>query len=139
MRSRDPRSWMWAQALEMLDQADRLHRQFFQPGPAWVAGPSWQPPVDVVETGGETWILVALPGVPPGRVQVAFEGGALVVRGERPLAAEYHDGTIRRLELPYGHFERRIAIPSGRFELHEQRFENGCLFFVCAAPPEEPS
>ena len=127
MRSRDPRTWMWAQALEMLEQADRLHRQFFEPGPARVAGPSWQPPIDVVESGGEVWIVVALPGVPPGRVQVAFEGGTLAVRGERTLPAEYHEGTIRRLELPYGRFERRIAVPSGQFEMAEQRFESGCL------------
>jgi HSP20 family molecular chaperone IbpA len=58
---------------------------------------------------------------------VSFDGGVLVVRGERPLPAEYHEGAIRRLELPYGRFERRIAIPAGHFELHEQRFENGCL------------
>jgi HSP20 family molecular chaperone IbpA len=127
MRSRDPRTWMWAQALEMLEQADRLHRQFFEPGPTRAAGPCWQPPIDIVESGGATWILVALPGVASGRVQVSFEGGVLVVRGERPLPAEYHEGVIRRLELPYGRFERRIAIPSGHFELHEQRFENGCL------------
>ena len=127
MQTRDPRTWMWAQALEMLEQADRLHRQFFEPGPARVNGPSWQPPVDVIETVRETWILVALPGVPPGRVQVALEGGALAVRGERMLADEYHEGTIRRLELPYGHFERRISIASGPYELTEQRFENGCL------------
>ncbi len=127
MRSRDPRTWMWAQALEMLEQADRLHRQFFEPGPARVAGPSWQPPIDVVDSGGEVWIVVALPGVPPGRAQAAFEGGMLAVRGERILPAEYHHGTIRRLELPYGRFERRIAVPSGQFELAEQRFENGCL------------
>ena len=34
MRSRFPTRSMWAQALEMLEQADRLHRQFFQPGSA---------------------------------------------------------------------------------------------------------
>jgi HSP20 family protein len=127
MRSRDPRTWMWAQALEMLERADHLQRQFFQPGPARAAGPSWQSPVDVVERGEQTWILVALPGVPPERVEVGFDGAALVVRGERPLPAEYHEGTIRRLELPYGRFERRIALLSGHFELYEQRFENGCL------------
>jgi HSP20 family molecular chaperone IbpA len=60
-------------------------------------------------------------------VQVTFESGALVVRGERVLPAEYHEGTIQRLELPYGRVERRIAGPAGPLELHEQRFENGCL------------
>lgn len=126
MRSRDWRNVMWAQALEMLDEADRLHRHFFQPGaPRGV--PSWEPPVDVIEAGNEYWIAVALPGVEPGRVQVRFDGAALVVAGERPLPARCHAGAIRRLEIPYGQFERRIPIPSGRFELQEQRIENGCL------------
>ena len=127
MRSRDPRTWMWAQALEMLEEADRLHRQFFEPGPGRVAGPTWEPPIDVVDHGGEAWVLVALPGVPPGRVEVTFDGSTLAVRGERALPAEYHEGTIRRLEVPYGRFERRVAIPPGRFNLAEKRFENGCL------------
>jgi HSP20 family molecular chaperone IbpA len=125
MNARDPRNWMWAQALEMLDEADRLHRQFFQPGtPASLA---WQPPVDVVETGNEYWILVALPGVSPARTRVVFDGAALVVSGERPLPAECHAGAIRRLEIPYGHFERQIPLPSGRHEITAQRFEHGCL------------
>ena len=118
---------MWAQALEMLEQADRLHRRFFEPVPSSASGPSWQPPVDIVETGSEVWILVALPGVPPARVQVMLDGATLVVRGDRPLPVEYHDGTIRRMELPYGRFERRITVPTGRFEVQEQRFEDGCL------------
>jgi HSP20 family molecular chaperone IbpA len=117
---------MWAQALEMIDQADRLHRQFFQP--AMRAGvPAWEPPVDIVEAGDEYWLAVALPGVQPDRVKVHFDGAALVVTGERPLPARCHAGAIRRLEIPYGRFERRIPIPSGRYLLNEQRLENGCL------------
>ena len=126
MRTRNSANWMWGQALDLLDQADRLHRQFFEPGPA-LGGPCWQPPVDVIETNGDYWILVALPGVSPQRVRAAIESGVLVVQGERPMPAKAFPGAIRRLEIPYGRFERRVAIPSGRFELREQRFENGCL------------
>ena len=32
MPSRDPRIWMWAEALDMMDKAERMRRQFFQPG-----------------------------------------------------------------------------------------------------------
>ena len=126
MRSRDLRNAMWAQALEMLDQADRLHRYFFQPG-TLRGTPSWEPPVDVIEAGNEYWIVVALPGVEPARIRVSFDGAALVVAGERALPARCHAGAIRRLEIPYGRFERRIPIPSGHFELHEERIENGCV------------
>ena len=127
MRASDPRNWMWAQALEMLDQADRLHRHFFEPGRAVASRPCWQPPVDIIETDGDYWILVALPGVSPQRVQATIEGATLMVSGDRPMPAKSFPGAIRRLEIPYGQFERRIGIPSGRFEVREQRFDNGCL------------
>ena len=127
MRIRYPRNWMWAQALDMLDQADRLQRHFFAPGPAGNGGPSWQPPVDIIETDLEYWILIALPGVAPERVSARVEGAALVVEGERPMPAKAFPGAIRRLEIPYGRFERSIAIAPGRFELREQTFDNGCL------------
>ena len=127
MRTRDSANWMWEQALDLLEQADRLQRHFFEPVPAQ-SGPCWQPPVDVIETDGDYWILIALPGVSPQRVRAVIEsGGTLVVQGERPMPAKAFPGAIRRLEIPYGRFERRVAVPSGRFELREQRFENGCL------------
>jgi len=126
MRSRHPITSMWAQALEMLEQADRLHRSFFQPGTR-AGRPSWEPPVDIVEAGDDTWLIVALPGVDPRGIKVYFDGNALVVTGERPLPSHCHGGAIRRLEIPYGSFERRIPISSGHYELHDQRVENGCL------------
>ena len=130
MRSRDLHNAMWAQALELLDRADRLHRHFFHPGSRTDAtpdAPSWEPPIDVLEAGDDYWILVALPGVEPARIRVRFDGTTLVVAGERSLPARCHAGAIRRLEIPYGRFERRIAIPWGDFELREERVENGCL------------
>jgi hypothetical protein len=42
---------MWADACEMLARAERLHRQFFEPGRATASRlPVWQPPADVLET-----------------------------------------------------------------------------------------
>ena len=127
MRERNSGIWMWEQALELLDQAERLRRHFFEPSPGQTGAPCWEPPVDVIETDAEHWILVALPGVTPQRVRAVIEGTTLVVQGERPMPAKSFPGAIRRLEIPYGRFERRIAIPAGRFEVREQRFENGCL------------
>ena len=125
---RDPLNRMWAQALEMLDQADRLQRHFFAPGQQARSGvPSWEPPVDIIETEREYWIVVALPGVAPQRVQARIENGALLVEGERSMPAKAFAGAIRRLEIPYGRFERRIAIAPGRYEVREQVFDNGCL------------
>jgi len=127
MTGRNSGNWMWEQALELLERANRLQRQFFEPRTADTGPPCWEPPVDAIEADGEYWILVALPGVLPQRVRAVVDGAALIVQGERPMPAKSYPGAIRRLEIPYGRFERRIPIPPGRFELREQRFENGCL------------
>lgn len=125
MRSRDSRSWMWSEALELLQSAERLQRQFFQVGAAH--GARWEPPVDVYQSGGDLWIFVAIPGVPADHVEALMDGTTLIVRGERPLPPAARGATIHRLEIPYGRFERRIALPSGHYQVLQRVFDNGCL------------
>ena len=129
MTTRDPRSWMWAEACDMVTQADRLHRQFFRLGASSAATTRWEPPVDVVEDADSILIYVALPGVAPERVVVRFDGTQLVIDAYRPalLNVRRTASTVHRLEIPYGHFERRIALPAERYELLEQAFSHGCL------------
>jgi HSP20 family protein len=118
---------MWASACELLERAERMHRQFFQPRLAETAGPTWEPPVDILETESELWILVALPGVGLDRLQVVVDDGTLAVSAERPMPGRAHAGVIRRLEIPYGQFERRIELPPGRFEIARRELTDGCL------------
>ena len=118
---------MWTQACELIDQAERLHRQFFQLGMSERALAVWQPPVDVFEDELEVVIVVAMPGVPAERVQVTSEPAALVVRGVRPLPLTDSLHRVRQLEIPYGAFERRIALPPGRLELDRSELSQGCL------------
>jgi HSP20 family molecular chaperone IbpA len=80
----------------------------------------------VLETDREILILVALPGVDPEHVEAVIENGTLVVSGQRVLPAELRNARIHRLELPQGRFERRIALPTGRYAV--SRFAvNGCI------------
>ena len=126
MRYGDPRASMWAEACEMLEQAERLQRQFFRPaGPEPRAG--WEPPVDVFESDAELSIIIALPGVTPDDVTIVVDGGTLTVTGVRPLPDESRDGVIHRVEIPHGRFERRFALPGGRFELRQRDLRHGCL------------
>ncbi len=125
MRTRDPKSWMWAEALAMLQDAERLQRQFFQVGPA--QGARWEPPVDLFENGDELWILVALPGVPESHLEVAIENANLLIQGDRPLPRACAGATIHRLEIPYGRFERRIGLPRGRYRILQRLMDQGCL------------
>ena len=116
---------MWAQACELIDQAERLHRQFFRL--AVTAPAAWEPPIDVFEDERGWVVVVAMPGVSADRVQVVQERGELVVQGTRPLSVGGASGRVRRLEIPYGAFERRIALPPGRFELGAPELADGCL------------
>ena len=127
MSSRNPNSWMWAQACDLLDQAERMHRQFFQLGASGRTRAVWEPPVDVFEDEREIIIIVALPGVAGGSVEVTIESRTLVVRAESRIPFAGARGAVRRLEIPYGYFERRIQLPEVRLEAGTREFIDGCL------------
>lgn len=124
---------MWADALQLLQSGERLQRQFFVVGRLQTL-PCWEPQVDLYEQGDELRLLVALPGVARERLQVVLEESAtevtIVVRGERPIPSELQGAAIHRLEIPYGRFERRVALPAGNFQLLEQLLQNGCLALI---------
>jgi HSP20 family molecular chaperone IbpA len=118
---------MFSRALNMLAEADRLHRQMFRPAGAGLPG-AWEPPVDVLETADAVLVIAALPGVDAEKARAAIEDGVLLLAGERVLPPELHTATIHRLELPQGRFERRIPLPPGRYEANVRRFvSDGCL------------
>ncbi len=127
MSPKDPINWMLSDAIETLARAERLHQQFLNLRPlAGTREPSWEPPIDVLETDYEILIFVALPGVDPDEVEAMIEDASLVIRGRRTLPAELRNARIHRLELPQGRFERRIPLPIGRYAI--SRFAaNGCV------------
>ncbi|MGX2039045.1 Hsp20/alpha crystallin family protein [Methylocaldum sp. MU1018] len=125
--SHGPTTWMWAQACEMLEQAERLHRRFFQVHRLAASRPAWEPPVDIIETGDALTITVVLPGVPPEAIDVAVTEDMLVVSGERSLNIAPDAAVIHRLEIPYGRFERRIQLPPWRLRPGDPIYADGCL------------
>lgn len=125
--TRDPRNLMWAEACALLDRAEQLHRQFFEPARAGTRLARWEPPIDVFETEQQLRIIMALPGVAPEAVQVQTEGGILTILASRPLPARNDNASIVRLEIPYGTFERRIALQLNRLRLDQRELVNGCL------------
>jgi HSP20 family protein len=126
MAAVDPRTLMWTRACEMMDRAEQLHRQFIRPVAAPIQELSWEPPVDITATDSEVLITVALPGVDRDAVKVVVEEDRVSVVGLRPSAIP-RGGRVHRLEIPYGRFERRIAIPAGRLQLAQSELVNGCL------------
>jgi HSP20 family molecular chaperone IbpA len=125
-----PNSWMWSEACDMLARAERLHREFFQPVRSGLRTPSWEPPVDIIETERDVLVLVALPGVDPDRVEAAIDGADLVVAGSRVLPTELRTAVIHRLELPQGRFERRVRLPAGRYAAVRRTMSHGCVLIT---------
>ena len=127
MPSRDPLNWMLSEAVDSLARAERLRQQFFRLRSSTGHRETyWEPPIDVLETDEELLILVALPGVDPNNVETVIEDGVLIISGQRTLPLELRNARIHRLELPQGRFERRIALPIGRYTV--SRFVmDGCV------------
>jgi HSP20 family molecular chaperone IbpA len=117
---------MWTRVRALLDEADELRGRFFELRGGGTM-PSWEPPVDVIETASELLVLVALPGVDPNTADVVISGGELVVGGTRRLPESLRRARIHRMELPYGRFERRIPLPPGRYDAANREAADGCL------------
>ena len=131
MKRRNPGAWMWGEAVDLLEQAERLQRQFFRlAGPTEAA--SWEPPADVYAGPDQILVEVALPGVPAERITLICAPGELVVRGERRLSRRLAGASIQRLEIPHGRFERRLPLPTGVWELVAQDYVDGCLQLLLA-------
>lgn len=127
MNSGRSRQWMWADAIGLIDRMERLHQQTYAPALAGGGKGCWEPPVDIIETGSEVLVLVALPGVDPQQAEAFIEDGVLVVRGQRLLPPEFRTARIHRVELPQGRFERRLSLPPGRYQDVRRSSAHGCL------------
>lgn len=121
------RDWMWSEALNLLAEADRLTRQGFRPGRAQAPCPTWEPPVDMLETADAVLVIAALPGVDADQAEAYIQDGVLVLSGQRVLPPELRTAEIHRLELPQGRFERRIPLPPGHYDGVGRFSANGCL------------
>ena len=126
---------IWRRANDLLQQAERIHRNFLQIANASQyraqhgRTPSWEPPVNVVETDASLWVILALAGVAVDRVDVRLEGRELVIAGERPLPQCCHDGELKLWEIPLGRFERRVTLFGGEnsLALENISFQDGLV------------
>ncbi|KWR74541.1 Hsp20/alpha crystallin family protein [Cupriavidus sp. IDO] len=121
---------MWETAIETLERAERLHRQFFRLAGQPAQVPVWEPPIEMFEHVGRLVVVVALPGVPPDSIDVSLEGGTLIVAAERKLPRAFAGAAVHRLEIPYGRFERQVRLPSGHYRLVQRDSEHGCLLLA---------
>jgi len=113
---------MWSEALRLLDRADRLHRQFFIHDAR-----AWEPPVDIVESGGELCLQVALPGVSPESIAVALDAEGISLSALRSFPCREEGARIHRVEIPYGRFGRRIGLPCDELQFTGKVLKDGIL------------
>jgi HSP20 family molecular chaperone IbpA len=120
---------MWGEALSMLERAERLQRQFFQH-----ATVAWEPPVDIIETGEHVHVHVALPGVAAESITVGVDAGGISISAARAFPCSGETLHIHRIEIPYGRFERQVALPLGDpyapLELVDKRLADGVLTLI---------
>jgi HSP20 family protein len=135
MASRDWDFVIWQQAADLLQQAERIQRNFLQvaAGAHYRASHgrtlSWEPPVNVVETDKSLWVLSAVPGVAADHVNVNIDGHELIISGQRPLPDCCQDGELKIWEIPLGRFERRLTLVERRkpLTLGKVTLQNGLL------------
>ena len=121
------KSWMWAEACALLEQAERKHRQFFDLLAAPASRPMWEPPADIFADGPELNVIIALPGARAEDVIVQITPTGLQIDTDVPPPALSAAMNVVRLEIPYGRMRRRIDLPPGRYALLERRLDHGCL------------
>jgi HSP20 family protein len=121
------KSWMWAEACALLEQAERKHRHFFDLIAAPASQPMWEPPADIFADGAQVNVVVALPGARADEVTVQITPAGLQIDTTVPPPPVTAFMNVVRLEIPYGRMRRRIDLPPGRYVLIERSLDHGCL------------
>jgi HSP20 family protein len=128
MYSNRRKSWMWAEACALLDEAERKHRHFFELLSVPSARPVWEPPADIFADGSELHVVLALPGARAEEIAVQITPTGIQVDTIVAPPSLSARANVMRLEIPYGRMRRRIDLPPGHYALLERRLDRGCLF-----------
>jgi len=89
----------------------------------------WSPDADIYEVDDGLVIIVDIAGVNKEEIAIVVEQKILSVTGIRREAKVPDKKAVFRLEIDYGHFEKRFRIPDEiDAENIEARYEDGFLF-----------
>jgi HSP20 family protein len=118
---------------EMNRLFDDVFRGFDTPALGGARG-AW-PQLEVRDADGEYRVTAELPGLDEKDVEVLFEDGVLILRGEK--RAETEDRSRAFSERVYGRFERRLALGDIDQDRIQAKFRTGVL--TVTAPKSEQS
>jgi HSP20 family protein len=94
-------------AVSLIRDIDELFDRHF--GPAGPGSAIWEPVIDLYVEAGKLCLLVELPGVKAGDIEVRVGRRLVLVRGIRRGRAR--SPRFYEAEIPYGPFERRVELP----------------------------
>jgi HSP20 family protein len=118
---------------EMNRLFDDVFRGFDAPT-LWGGRGAW-PQLEVQDADSEYRVTAELPGLEEKDVEVLFEDGVLILRGEKRAEAE--DPGRAFSERVYGRFERRLSLGDVDEDRIQARFRNGVL--TVTVPKSEQS
>jgi HSP20 family protein len=100
---------------------DSLFQDMLQQQPVSVSS-AFQPMVDVEEDEKQLRIVAELPGLSENDIEIVYEPGAIILRGEKreEERRETRRGRGRYEEIRYGSFERRIPLST---EVEEEQIQ----------------
>ncbi len=110
----------WPIIRDLLALRDRLNSLFDEAileggmGVAEQASGPFCPAADLYETDDEVVVVVELPGVDAGSIDLQLQGNRLRVSGE--IARPSGDVRLLRMERPRGAFHRDFELPTSDFE-----------------------
>jgi HSP20 family protein len=96
----------WPTFGRLANLQDELEQLFESPLQAWA------PALDVHEDKDGYSIRVELPGMKREEIEVAIQGDALVISGERKAEAMKDDTQLHRQERFFGKFSRVLTLPT---------------------------
>lgn len=71
----------------------------------------WKPPTDVYETESDFVVILELAQMKAEEVSITYQEGVLYIRGVRKAEPPTERRRYHKMEINYGPFERRIAVP----------------------------
>jgi HSP20 family protein len=132
--SKDPSNSLMNDFERALDEFTQRSRAVL---PAWAAPGALAPRMDMSESNDAVEIVVELPGVEEGDIDVSISDGVLTIKGEKKVEREATDKNWRIVERGYGSFTR--SIPLGfepKSDKVEASFNQGLLTIRMPKPAE---
>ncbi len=97
----------------------------------------WIPPTDVYETPDAFVVKMAISGIKPDDVSVEFSDGILTISGKRLDNSNHEKTRFHQVEIRYGCFERKIALPKAIDENNiSATYRDG--FLLVTIPKSQP-